>query len=247
MRIDYESYSFRFREILRYLGESLLLAVTVNYMCYRSFWAFLPMLPWPYIYLKIKKKQLIKRRKKELNYAFKDAMNSLSVALKAGYSMENAVTECLRDLQKLYPKESPIVREFAYIRSQIGVSIPVEDLLMDFGERSGVEDIRSFAEIYRIARRSGGNLTRILRSTASNLGDRIEVEKEIETCIAAKKMEQSIMAAVPCGIILYMQISSPGFLDIFYGSLTGTIVMSGCLLVYLAAFWLGRQIVRIEV
>ena len=51
-----------------------------------------------------KKKGLIRERKRKLNYQFKDALNALSVAVQAGYSVENAVARCSRDLERLYPK-----------------------------------------------------------------------------------------------------------------------------------------------
>ena len=247
MKHDYRYYRFTKKEAVRYLAEALFLCEGISYLCYRSWWAFIPMLPVPWLYLKIKRKKRLEQKKKQLNYAFKDAVNSLSVALKAGYSMENAISECIRDLKNIYPEDAPIVEEFCYIRSQLKVSVPVERLLRDLGERSQVEDIQSFAGVYGIAKRSGGNLSRILQNTARTLSDKIEVEKEVQACIAAKSMEQRIMAAVPFGIILYMQLMDPGFLSALYGNLAGICVMSACLAGYLLAFWMGRRIVRIEV
>lgn len=37
---------------------------------------------------------------------FKDALNALSVAVQAGYSVENAVSACARDLERMYPKDA---------------------------------------------------------------------------------------------------------------------------------------------
>ncbi|MGI6006074.1 MAG: type II secretion system F family protein [Ruminococcus sp.] len=247
MKHNYSHYRFSKKELIRYLGESLFLCAGINYLCYRSWWAFLALLPVPWFYLKLKRQKLLKRKRKLLNYAFKDAVNSLSVALKAGYSMENAISECIRDLKNIYPASDPIVEEFCYIQNQLKVSVPVETLLRDLGERSQVEDIRNFAGVYGIAKRSGGNLSRILQNTARTLNDKIEVEKEVEACIAAKRMEQSIMAAVPFGIILYMQVIDPEFLSVLYGNMAGVCVMTVCLIGYALAFWMGRRIVRIEV
>ena len=47
------------------------------------------------------------------------------------------------------------------------------------------------------------------------LGDKIDVKKEIEATLAAKKSEQMIMSLMPVGIILYLQMTSPGFLVFF--------------------------------
>ncbi len=67
-------------------------------------------------------------RKKNLNYQFKDALTSLSVAVQAGYSVESAVKTCVRDLERLYGKGTDIVEEFRYIESQQQISVPLEEL-----------------------------------------------------------------------------------------------------------------------
>ena len=79
------------------------------------------------------------------------------------------------------------------------------------------------------------------------LGDKTDVKKEIDATIAAKKSEQTIMSLMPAGIILYLQISSPGFLDVLYGNPFGICAMTVCLGIYGTAYWLGRRIVDIEV
>ena len=74
-----------------------------------------------------------------------------------------------------------------------------------------------------------------------------DVKKEIEATLAAKKSEQMIMSLMPVGIILYLQMTSPGFLSVLYGNPFGIAAMSICLVIYAAAYWLGRRIVDIEV
>ena len=58
------------------------------------------------------------------------------------------------------------------------------------------------------------------------LGDKIDVKKEIEATLAAKKAEQMIMSLMPAGIILYLQLTSPGFLEVLYGNAFGVCAMS---------------------
>lgn len=103
---------------------------------YKTPWVLVAMLPFSVFYLKWKKKQLIRERKRRLNYQFRDALNSMSVAIQAGYSVENAVSACVRDLEQLYTKNEDIVMEFRYIETQQKVSVPVEELFLDLGKRA---------------------------------------------------------------------------------------------------------------
>ena len=246
-KADYEVYHYSVKEILKYIAESAALCGIVDYLFYKSVWALVFMAPVSGMYLKWKKKQLIRERKRKLNYQFRDALNSMSVAVQAGYSVENAVSACVRDLEQLYSKDEDIVAEFRYIETQQKVSVPVEELFLDLGQRCRVEDIENFASILYTAKRSGGDLGNVLQKVARMLGDKIDVKKEIEATLAAKKSEQMIMSLMPAGIILYLRLASPGFLDMLYGNPFGIAAMTVCLTVYGLAYWMGKRIVEIEV
>ena len=244
---DYGKYHYSIKETVRYITECMALCAAVDYLFYKNPWIMLLMVPAPVLYLKWKKKQLIKERKRRLNYQFRDALNSMSVAVQAGYSVENAVSACVRDLEQLYAPGEDIVMEFRYIETQQRVSVPVEELFLDLGKRSKVEDIENFASVLYTAKRSGGDLGNVIQKVARMLGDKIDVKKETEATLAAKKSEQMIMSLMPAGIILYLQLASPGFLDILYGNPFGICAMTVCLTVYGTAYWMGKRIVEIEV
>ena len=246
-KADYEVYHYSVKEILKYIAESAALCGIVDYLFYKSMWVLVFMVPVSGMYLKWKKKQLIRERKRKLNYQFRDALNSMSVAVQAGYSVENAVSSCVRDLEQLYSKDEDIVAEFRSIETQQKVSVPVEELFLDLGQRCRVEDIENFASILYTAKRSGGDLGNVLQKVARMLGDKIDVKKEIEATLAAKKSEQMIMSLMPAGIILYLRLASPGFLDMLYGNPFGIAAMTVCLTVYGLAYWMGKRIVEIEV
>lgn len=247
MKKNYDTYRFKAKEWVLYLAEGLVVCGGINYLFYKNWWVFLGMLPVPFLFLRYKRNCCKKQRRKQLNYQFKDALSSLSVALQAGYSVENAVCACARDLEKLYKPGDDILEEFHYMEAQLQVSVPVEELFLDLGNRCKVEDIENFASVFAAAKRTGGDMVAILQKTARILGDKIDVKKEIEATVAGKKSEQWIMSMMPFGIILYMQITSPGFLQVLYGNAFGVVTMTVCLAIYFLAYWMGKKIVDIEV
>jgi len=115
------------------------------------------------------------------------------------------------------------------------------------GERCGIEDMENFAAVFYTAKRTGGDMSGIIQTSARMLGDKIDVKKEIETTLAAKKAEQMVMSLMPAGIILYLKLTSPGFLGVLYGNPFGIAAMTLCLGIYGFSYWLGRKIVDIEV
>ena len=73
------------------------------------------------------------------------------------------------------------------------------------------------------------------------------MREEIDTMLRGKQYEQKIMRAVPLLILIYMDLTSPGFFSVLYGSLLGRAIMTGCLAVYLAALYLAEKISNIQV
>jgi len=192
-------------------------------------------------------KEIHRKRKQELLNEFKDGMLAVSFSLNVGYSVENSFREALAELILLYGNKSDIVIQFRNITYRIDMNENIEDVLDDFARKSNIEDILYFAEVFRYAKRSGGDLISIIRNTANTISEKIEAKNEIETVISGKQMEQKIMSIVPFGIIMYLKLSSPEFIEGLYGNVVGIVVMTVCLVLYILSYWLAQRIVRIEV
>lgn len=219
----------------------------IGYLFYKSFLGIFLLSPFSILYLKYKKNKLIEERKWKLNLEFRDGIMSISSSLNAGYSIENSLSEAIGDLKILYGESSYIVNEFEYMASQIRMNRTIEEVLQEFANRSQLEDIHNFAEVFITAKRTGGDMIKIIRATSKVIGDKIDVKREIKTLITAKQFETKIMNLIPLGIILYMWMFSPGFLDPLYHNLFGIIIMTAALIVYIVSFLLSKKIINIEI
>lgn len=200
-----------------------------------------------FAFAKYQQRKRVEKAKWQLTLEFKDAIQSLSNALTAGYSIENAFSEALRELTFLYDKDADILKELQVINQQIRLNRNVEDLLMEFGNRSGVEDILSFAEVVMTAKRTGGDLISIMKTTSERIGEKIEVQREIKTLIAAKKLEGTIMCVIPFGIIIYLNLCMPGFLEPMYKGEIGRGIMTLALIGYVGGIGLLNKVVAIRI
>lgn len=232
---------------VKYVVCGVIIVFATAYVFYDNIWMSVLMSPYVYFYVKERKKEAQQQEKRKLTEQFKDAMQSVSFALNVGYSIENAFREAVKELTLLYGEESIIVMEFKSMIRRVEHNSNIEDVLMAFAENSNVDDITYFAEVFQYAKRSGGDLIQIIKNTASAISDKIEVEREIQTVISGKKLEQRIMCAMPYGIILYLKLASPQFIVPLYGNPVGISIMTVCLLIYLAANYLAKRIVNISV
>ncbi len=229
------------------MGKGLGICGLLAFTFYRSFAAFLFLAPAGLVFPVYERKRLKEHRLQLLTDQFKESMVVLAGALRAGYSVENALVVSWEELALMYGRDGLIVHEFSYIIQQMRTNRAVEWLFQDFAERSGVEDIQNFAEVFVVAKRSGGNLSEIMRHTAEVIRDKMQVKEEIRTMTASRQFEQKIMNLIPFFIVLYVECSSPGFFDQMYGTMMGRILMSACLGVYVISFLLARRILNIEV
>ncbi len=197
--------------------------------------------------VRLKRKQLSRQKKWELNLAFKDALVCLENSLAVGYSPESSVRESVKSLEQLHGKEHAICREFKRMIKQMDLGTSMEDVFFDFGRRSDVEDIRQLADIFAVVKRTGGNLGQVLRQTGGVLQEKIELKRDLRTTIAAKRMEFQIMCAVPYGILLYLKLCAPALSAGLYHNLFGIVFMWGVLMVYQGMKLLGEYIIRSEV
>lgn len=244
---DYSDYSLRGKDYLFILGLTLLISTSIAFLFYRSKVAMCFLF---FLYFWIKKKYRgykIQKRKEQLNLQFKDAIQSLSSALEAGYSMENAIRYAIEDISNIYEKESYIIRELVRINSLVSNNVPIEDAIEQFAQRSYNEDIICFSEVYHSAKRSGGNLVSIMSQTSRTISQKCEVMREIKTLITAKQMEVTIMKVMPFGILIYLSICSNDFLTPLYGNLFGVCFMTIILIVYLVISYIADKIMEIEI
>lgn len=243
---NYKVYKAKSKERRQLLLTGFLISSILALLFYKSVVAVVLFSPFAWFYLKYREKGLMKRRKWEFNQQFKQGIIALSAALNAGYSIENSFCEATKDLALMYEEDADIMQEFFWITKQIAMNRTVEECLAELAGRSGIEDVENFAEIFQTAKRTGGDIIKIIQQTGKNIGERIEIQREMETLIAQKKMEANIMSVVPLGMILYMWVASPGFLDVLYHNAFGAILMTVILVVYILSYLLMKRIVDIQ-
>lgn len=236
------SSGFSLRENLADSGKGLLVTGLFAFFFYRSAWALLPMLPVGWLYLKRNRNYRRRRKNRELLVQFKECLLAVAASMRAGYAVENAFIDSMADMRSMFGEGCAMERELRLLRQGLGNNVPLEELLMEMGQRNRLEEMREFAEVFFIAKRNGGSIPVMIDAACSSIGRRLAVEEEMETLLSARKLEQRVMNVMPFMIVWYVEVSNPGYFDLLYGNLTGAVLMTICLGVYLAAFALSERI-----
>lgn len=225
---------------------AICIIVVLAYLFYKNYFAILFLSPISIIIWKYEKSKKLEFKKRELALQFKDCIQSVNTNLRAGYSIENAFLESIKDVCLLHGEESDMAKELLRMQQALKNRISLETILLSLGKRSGIPDIIQFSEVFSIAKRSGGNIADIFSSTIKVMNEKMETDREIQVILSAKKMEQKVMNMIPFMIIIYISLTSPGFFNAMYHNTMGVIVMTICLGVYFLAFYLSSRIVNIS-
>lgn len=245
---DYDVYIMSRNEKIAYTVLAALAIFAVGMVFYHNVILSLLLALFAFKFPKIRRGQIIAKRKKELNIQFKDLLYSLSSSMVAGRSLEMAFRDALKDLEVIYPDpNTPIMQEVSYMVRCLEMNMTVEDVICQFSERAHIEDIENFGDIVRICKRTGGNLVEVIRSTSNMIGDKIETKNEIETTITAKKFESRVLMVMPIFMVLVLSMMSPDYMAPIFNTVVGAVVMTVAIILFVISFFVSEKIINIEV
>lgn len=188
---------------------------------------------------------LKEKRQRDLKQQFRDMLDSLATSLNAGKNVMDSFQSVEQDLKMQYEENAYILSELKVITMGIHNNIDIESLLVDFGERSGVEDISSFANVFRICYRKGGNLKEVIRNTHSIINDKMEIESEIKTMVSTNNLQQKIMIVIPVLLVGVIKAMSPEFAANF-ATPTGIFATTFAIVMFVVAYFVGKSILNIK-
>lgn len=190
----------------------------------------------------IYRKYMINRNINKLTIQFKDMLDSLNSSVSAGNVMQRAFTDAQTDMQFQYGADSFIVKELQTINNGIINGRIIENLIMDFGQRSHIEDVINFANVFKIAQRQGGNMKSIITETKNIICDKIEIEQEINSVVNGTKNELNIMMLMPLMIVPMMS----SFSQEGDNQAVNIAVKLFGIGIFVVAYIIGRKIVNIK-
>lgn len=199
-----------------------------------------------FLFLKLITESKLEKRKRNLAKQFRDMLDTITTSIGAGKNVSEAFIVARDDLSVQYDEDADILTELDVIVDGMANNIALEDMLEDFGRRSGIDDITSFANVFRISYRKGGNIREVIRNTHAILSDKMTIKEEIETLVTSNKFEQNIMNVMPILLVALIKFSSAEFAANFTTK-TGIISTTIAVVLFVVAYFLGKKLLNIKV
>ena len=244
--MNYDKYKFSAKEWILYGLEYLVISAVVAYLFYDSLLVFVILIFFSFIYFRIRKQKNKEKRIIELKNQFIQMISCMATSLRAGFSVENSLIEATKDIEKMFGENSVMAKELQNMIIQINLGMRIEELMSDFSDRTGVEEIKDFATVFSIAKKSGGKFSEIIERCSLMMVANRDTENQIEILISGKKYEQRILSIIPFVLIAALRYTSSDFIEVLYHNLFGEVLMSVCLLIYLLSLYLSEKISNIK-
>lgn len=180
------------------------------------------------------------RRLAVLGNQLPDAMNVICNALRAGLSFQTALKNVAEEM------EEPISREFMRVYRETQLGMPLEASLNRLVERTKNQDLGLMCSAVVIQRQIGGNLAIILENISGTINQRIQLRGEIKTMTAAGTLSGYIVGGLPIVIIVLLMFVNPGYVDMFFTTESGRIMLIISVVLEVIGFSIVRKIVNIK-
>jgi tight adherence protein B len=181
------------------------------------------------------------RRLRMFNEQLVEALSTMSNALKAGFSIQQAFETVVKQ------GKNPIAQEFGVFLQQTRVGVRFEDALAQLGDRIASEDLTLMIAAIEIARKTGGNLTEVFDKIAATIRERARIEGRIRSLTAMGRLQGIVVGAMPALLLLALSLLEPKMIKTFVTSLPGIITLIVVVLLEIAGALVIRKIIRIKV
>ena len=181
------------------------------------------------------------RRLNKFGTQLEDALNMINGALKAGFSINQALEEVAE--QDIHP----LSVEFRLLTQEIRLGVSLEQALDNMSRRLESDDIELVAEAISIARKTGGELTGTLSRVAALIRERVRINQKVMALTAMGRLQALMIGLMPFLLLLGMYKVSPHLIDAFFSTPVGIIAMVVVTLMDVAGFLWIRKITKVEV
>lgn len=194
-------------------------------------------LPLPYLYVQIKRKQ----RRDRFDTLLPEGLDLICNALKAGFSLESAMRMVAQEIP------DPVGIEFAVAFEEQNLGISLSESLTNLGNRVDSDDLKLFATAILIQKKSGGNLAEVLEKIASVIRERFRLQREIKIFTSHGRLSGYILVILPIIVAVILYFLNPDYLNILFKDRTGNYLLAGAVILQIIGILTIRKIINIRI
>ncbi len=181
------------------------------------------------------------KRERKFEEGLGDMLSAATGALKAGYSLFQAMDTVAKETK------GQVSDEFSIILREIALGVTVEEALVHAQERVHSRDFELIVNAILIQRQVGGNLAEVLDIVAETIRERFRMKGEVRALTAQGRMSMWIFILMAPAIALFMLFLNPSYISFLWNTKVGLLLLGVALFGQLIGAFLIRRIVHFEV
>lgn len=142
---------------------------------------------------------------------------------------------------------NPIQQEVDLAIKEMKVGSTLEQALLHMAARVGSRQLDSALSAILIGRQVGGNLPKVLETTATTLREMRRLEGVIRTKTAEAKMQLWVIALMPFGLLFGLNYIWPAYFAPLTASITGYIISIVCTAFWVSSIVLARKVLNVDI
>ena len=166
---------------------------------------------------------------------------ALANALKSTPSVADAFSSLVPVISE------PLKSEVDLALKQMRLGCTLEDALLLMAQRVGSRIFDTALASVLIGQRVGGNLPKILETSATALRELNRLEGMVKSRTAAGRIQMWVISLAPAAFVIFFDRTQPKYFEPLMTSNTGLIVLAAAIILWIVAVILGRKILAVDV
>lgn len=187
----------------------------------------------------------IERLRQQRVAQIEDQLDGFLTALANSLKATPSVANSFMSIQPLLPE--PIRSEVELACKEMKVGSTLDQALLNIGGRVGSRQFDTALSAILIGRQLGGDLPKILETTAHTMREMIRLDGVVKTKTAEGKMQAYVLACFPFIFAVVLNWMQPGFYDPLKKPLVGWLIAAFAGASWLASVLLVRKVLQVDV
>jgi len=187
----------------------------------------------------------IERMRKQRVEKIEDQIDGFVLALANALKSTPSIGDAFRSVAVLTP--DPLKKEIELANKEMRVGSTLDQAILLMASRVGSRQLDSALSAILVGRQVGGNLPKILETTANSLREMKRLEGVVRTKTAEGKMQLWVLAIFPFLLVLAINAVSPGYFDPLTSGLVGYILVIIASLFWIASIVVARKILAVDI
>jgi tight adherence protein B len=188
---------------------------------------------------------VIERQRRRRVEAIENQLDGFLLALANALKATPRLGDAFGSVQRLIPP--PLQQEVELAVKEMRVGSTLDQAVLFMAGRIGSRQVDSALSALLIGRQIGGNLPKILDTTAASLREMSRLEGVVRTKTAEGKAQMWVLAVFPLVLMVAFNAVKDGYFDPLTQSITGYVVIALGLGFWIASLVVARKILDVDI